>query len=120
MGVDIGSKIRKLRELKDFTQARMADELGISQSYYARIEKNKADITFKRIEEIAGILEIDPMQLLAFDSNQYIHNVSHSQVGSGQYIDQRTANENELEWHKEQLKDLKEQIKFLRELIIRK
>ena len=38
---DIGSKVRKLREFKDISQDYMAEQLGISQSHYSRIENGE-------------------------------------------------------------------------------
>ena len=87
--MEIGTKIRKLRELKDYTQAYMAESLNISQSQYARIENNQVDISFTRLQQVAKLLDVELKQLLSLDVLQYFNQVSHSQIGSGQYIDQR-------------------------------
>jgi transcriptional regulator with XRE-family HTH domain len=124
MGITAGHRIRKIRELKDFTQDHMAKALGMSQSYYARIESDQVDIKLSQLEAIANILDVEPLQLLKFDGMQYIHSVMHSQVGSGQYVDQRTINEDLLEQYRQQMTaqgqeiaHLREEIAFLRKLI---
>lgn len=41
MDVSLGLNIRKIRELKDFSQQYIADKLSISQSSYSDIENGK-------------------------------------------------------------------------------
>lgn len=67
----------------------MAESLNISQSQYARIENNQVDISFTRLQQVAKLLDVELKQLLSLDVLQYFNQVSHSQIGSGQYIDQR-------------------------------
>jgi transcriptional regulator with XRE-family HTH domain len=38
-----------LRELKNYTQQYLADELGISLSAYGEIERNQTEITLARV-----------------------------------------------------------------------
>ena len=71
---EVGTKIRNLRELKDYTQEYMASSLGITQSTYAKIEKNETPISLSRLDEIAKVLEIDPLNILTFDKEQVINN----------------------------------------------
>jgi len=117
VGIRVGSKIKKIRELRDFTQLYMADSIGISQSYYARIENNTVDLSFSKLEKIAEILAIDPLQLLSFDGTQYFQSVSHSQVGSGQYVDQRPITADQLGKYQQELEKLQGEVNFLRKLI---
>ena len=53
----IGEKIKKVRELKNYTQEYMAEQLQISQSQYSRIESGESDLLYSRLEQIAKILE---------------------------------------------------------------
>lgn len=52
-----GNKIKKLRELRNFTQGYMAEKLGISQSNYARLENDEVGISNERLKQIADVLE---------------------------------------------------------------
>lgn len=81
----IADNIRKMRELRNFTQEYMATQLGITQAGYSKIESGTTDITFSKIEEIAQILSVTPTDLVAFDSQKYFNsfnNVEGSNNGS--------------------------------------
>ena len=53
------TKIRIARLEKNYSQDYLASKFGISQSYYAKIESGKSEITIKLFLEIIEILEID-------------------------------------------------------------
>ncbi len=55
---NIGYKIRKLREIRNYTQEYMAEQLKISQNAYSRIEREEANPSLTRINEICKILDI--------------------------------------------------------------
>jgi transcriptional regulator with XRE-family HTH domain len=67
--MDIGYKIKKIREIRNYTQEYMAEQLCISQVSYCRIEKSQTKIDLERFEKIAGILDISPVFLLQFNEN---------------------------------------------------
>ncbi len=56
LGNDIGDDIRKYRDEKCLTQAYMANELGIGQSAYQKIESGDSKISIERLKQIANIL----------------------------------------------------------------
>lgn len=56
LGNDIGDDIRKYRDEKCLTQAYMANELGIGQSAYQKIESGDSKVTIERLMQIANIL----------------------------------------------------------------
>lgn len=71
----IGSKIKKLRELRNFTQSYMANTLHVTQSTYCRYENDEIEISMPIIEDIAQILTISKEAILHFEENklfQYI------------------------------------------------
>ena len=57
--ISIGPKIRKIRKIKDLSLENMAFELGITTSAYSKIEREECNISIKRLEEIARILEVE-------------------------------------------------------------
>ena len=67
--MNIGDKIRKIRSLKGFSQENMADALDISLVAYGDIERNKKDISLKRLTQIAMILNITIIDILLFNNN---------------------------------------------------
>jgi transcriptional regulator with XRE-family HTH domain len=60
MYTKIGAKIRKIRELKGFSQEYMASSLGITQNSYSKLENQKTRLSLKRLNNISKILELDP------------------------------------------------------------
>lgn len=81
----IEEKIRNMRELKNFTQEFMAEQLGITQAGYSKIESGATKLTYNKIEEISRVLGVKTEELLAFDSQKYFNsfnNVKGSNNGS--------------------------------------
>ena len=81
----VGLKIRKLRELKNYSQEFMADQLGISQNVYGRIERSEQELTIDRLYRIAEILKIKAVDLLESElahliQNNRVHVHSHSDL----------------------------------------
>ncbi len=71
---NIAKNIRQIRELKNYKQEYIANELNISIRGYSKIENEETQITVNRLVEIANILEVDPMEIIQFDSNKVINN----------------------------------------------
>jgi transcriptional regulator with XRE-family HTH domain len=49
-------KIKQLRELKNFTQEYMAQQLGLTTRAYSKIETGETQLTINRLNEISKIL----------------------------------------------------------------
>ena len=64
--------IRKIRELRNYTQEYMADQLGLSVSGYGKIERSDSDINLSRITQIAEILNVSRTALLEFNSDDML------------------------------------------------
>jgi transcriptional regulator with XRE-family HTH domain len=71
----IGSKIKKIRELKNFSQKYMADKLNITQSSYSNLECGKMKISEERLKDIGLLLEIDPELIKQFNES-FVYNLS--------------------------------------------
>jgi len=63
----LGNKIKKLRELHNYTQEYMAIELEMTQAGYSKIETGDTDVPFSRLENIAKILDVKVTDLINFD-----------------------------------------------------
>ena len=102
----IGDKIKKLRELKNYTQNYMAQELELSLSGYGKIERNETDSTISRLEKIASVLGIDVNTILSFDE-KHIFNFNNNQTAIGivqnQYTNQPELIEKLIEQYKSEL-----------------
>lgn len=71
--------IRKIRTVKGFSQQNIADELGLSQRHYGRIEKGEVDITYTVICKIAEILNVKIQHLIGMDEMFIFNNYNQPQ-----------------------------------------
>lgn len=62
-------KIRSERIKRNYTQEYIADEIGISQSQYSRIEKGEVSIDLERLGKLVRVLEINPFDIIEFSQN---------------------------------------------------
>ena len=69
--------IRKVRELRNYTQEYMADQMGLSISGYGKIERSDSDISLSRITQIAAILNVSRAKLLEFNSEEILKEVQN-------------------------------------------
>jgi transcriptional regulator with XRE-family HTH domain len=104
----IAHNIRKLRELKNFTQEHVAHELSITVTAYGKIERGETEISLSRIQAIANIFEIDHLRIFTFDEQSVLMPV-------------KTGYTNEIAEHEKDspaevlIQQLREENKFLKE-----
>ncbi len=114
--MNVGEKIKKLRELKNYTQQYMADQLELSLSGYGKIERNDTDISISKLEKIAKILHTDVNTILSFDE-KHIFNFTNNQSANG-IVQNHYTSQNELidritQQYKDEIARLNEIIKTL-------
>jgi transcriptional regulator with XRE-family HTH domain len=54
----LGSRIKALRNAKNFTQEQVADKIGVSRQKYARIESGVNSITLDILSKVAEVLDV--------------------------------------------------------------
>lgn len=64
--VELGLRIKKLRELKNLTQEDLANDSDIQKSQIARIEKARINTTVKTLIKISNALEVEFKDLFNF------------------------------------------------------
>lgn len=111
----IGQKIKKIRELKNLTQSHIANELGITQSAYSKMEMGESDITFQKLTRISEILGMSPDEIASFNE-QMIFNVMHNQTGNG-FVVQKGLSDNEKRLYEDQIQTLKEEVQYLKKVV---
>ena len=69
-----GTRIKKLREIRGYSQDFMALKLGISQEQYSYLETKQKNIPDEQITIIASLLEVKEDFLKTFDPQNVIQN----------------------------------------------
>jgi transcriptional regulator with XRE-family HTH domain len=110
-------KIKHLRELKNFTQEYMAQQLGLTTRAYSKIESGETQLTINRLNQISNILEVDPIEALGFDHQNIFNNCkqegNNNTMGTSTYHGQV----NIVEQYEARIRYLEEEILFLRSLV---
>jgi len=72
--MEIGTKVKKAREEKGYSQEKMAEILGISQSKYHRFESDKTLLNWDKIPVLSETLDIEVSELIPIGGKVlYIH-----------------------------------------------
>jgi transcriptional regulator with XRE-family HTH domain len=107
-------KIKQIRELKNYTQEYVAQQLGLSTRAYSKIETGETQLTINRLNEISAILEVQPMEVLGFDDKK-IFNINHSTGNNG--YNNIMYPEKLIQQYEETIQALKEQIAVMKLLM---
>lgn len=73
----IGEKIRNIRELKNLTQDYMAEQLGMTQAGYSKIESGTSKVSYSKLLEISKVLDVSLEDIMAFDSQKYFNSFNN-------------------------------------------
>ena len=76
--LNVSSKIKKIREIKGFSQDFVATKLEITQNTYSKIERGETAITVEKLAAICEVLEIDFNTLFNFDENLIFNNCNQT------------------------------------------
>lgn len=105
----VGARIKKFREERGIKQEYIANEMGVTQSSYGRLEKDDRRLTVEKIMKISEILNVSVSILFGEKASNIIHenkgDNAQAQIGSLILQD------------KEHINSLKEEISFLRKLL---
>jgi XRE family transcriptional regulator, regulator of sulfur utilization len=117
--IEIGRNIRRIREIKNYTQEAVADMVGMSVTAYGDIERGKSDVNFARLADIAKALEVREEDIVAFGSTVYnstFNNHEHSNItGQSGSIGTYTSYTIPKEVFDKMMKDKDDEIAYLRE-----
>ena len=114
--LNIGHKIKKVRELKNLTQQHMANSIGISQGAYSRMELGETEITYSKLEKISEELDLKPEDIIAFNES-VVFNVMNNQTGNGLVINNSQLSDGEKNLYEQQILLLKEENTHLKKVI---
>ncbi|WP_079240373.1 helix-turn-helix domain-containing protein [Chryseobacterium indologenes] len=117
MNIQIGSKIRRLRENKGFSQEEMAERLQISRSAYSRIESGETNSWVNHIQKLCENFDIKPEDFfINSDNNINTNQDNASAVQTNTHHDTHITinqlSEKVIELYEERIRELKEQVEF--------
>jgi transcriptional regulator with XRE-family HTH domain len=105
----IGNKIRLLREEKGLSQENLASALDITQSNYARLEKDDNRISVPRLIIIAKTLETTVTELVGEKPNTVVN--QNTQRDAFAYFQSTFQSD------KEHIQTLKDEIEYLKKMV---
>ena len=101
------TKIKQIRELKNFTQEYVAQKLGLSTRAYSKIETGETQLTINRLNEISAILEVQPMEVLGFDDKKVFNFYNSNDINN---VKNMNMPEKLIQQYEETIQSLKEPI----------
>lgn len=105
----VGNKIRLLREERGLSQENMAVSLDMTQSNYARLEKDDNRISVPRLIVIAKTLDISVTELVGEKANNVV-NQSNNQEAI-------TYLQSNFQADREHIQTLKDEIEYLKKMV---
>lgn len=92
--MNIGSKIRAIRNKKNITIAQMCEETGLSKGFISNIENNNTSPSIQTLQTIANFLEV-PLTYLLLEEKQHMRvirkNERHFSTFNGLKIEHLTS-----------------------------
>ena len=83
----VGKNIRTLRHQHGWSQEDIANRLGISIPAFSKIETGVTDVNLSRLEQIAGIYEVNVINLLSLEVGEEEPQVSNLSIAQKKIID---------------------------------
>jgi transcriptional regulator with XRE-family HTH domain len=105
----IGNKIRLLRDEKGFSQENLASALDITQSNYARLEKDDNRISVTRLIIIAKALETTVAELVGEKANNVVNQNNNHEANT--YL-QSTFHSDKIH-----IQTLKDEVEYLKKVV---
>jgi transcriptional regulator with XRE-family HTH domain len=105
----VGNKIRLLREERGLSQENMAASLDMTQSNYARLEKDDNRISVPRLIVIAKTLDITVTELVGEKANTVVN--QNTQRDAFAYFQSTFQSD------KEHIQTLKDEIEYLKKMV---
>lgn len=114
--MSIAHKIRRIREIKNYSQEFVAQKLDISPKAYSKLENEETKLSVDRLYQIAEILEVKPEDLMNFDEKVVIYSISN---GDG-VVYNKNVSDGERSAYEKLIAHLQDEIAFLRTQLAKK
>lgn len=109
--------VKRLREFKNYTQAYVASELGISGRAYSKIESGETQITIIRLNDISVVLNVTTHEMLGFDPTNAFNNGPTGGDLTTAASKYPLLTKKLIEQYEERVQHLEGEIAFLRNLV---
>jgi len=60
----VGRNLRAYREARGLSQEAFAEVVGVHRTYMGGLERGERNLTLRSLERIAGLIHVDPIELL--------------------------------------------------------
>lgn len=107
--LNIGQKLRKLRNQKGFSQEYLADRLNISQKTYSNMENDRTSISVEILKQLSSELEVDMIDLIT-DSKIIVQYNTSQDTSTFNGVVHNNYPEELVVQLKERIEDLKQQL----------
>ena len=114
----IGTRIKNLREEKNFSQMYLSQRLGLSQKAYSKLENNETKLSVPNLLKIAEVLETSINKILGIDGGT-IYNIFSTHNGEG-FVINKTTSDKIIDLYDKLLKAKDDEIASLKELLSEK
>jgi len=108
----LGERIKKAREEKNYSQQYLAQQLGISQKAYSKIENSQTNLTVSHLDKIAQVLEMSVNQLLDTEGKA-VYNNYNTHNGEGIVI-KKESSEKLNDLYERMIKSQSDEIAYLK------
>lgn len=114
--MEIGIKVKKLRELRNFTQEYMAKNLDMTTSGYGKIERDESEVSYQRLEKIAEVLGIKVEDIINFNEKLVFNQMNNTHATAGYIINQNISDQDK-NLYEQMITQLKEENTYLKSII---
>jgi transcriptional regulator with XRE-family HTH domain len=122
---NIGHNIRQVRELKNLTQEYVAKKLGVSRSFYIKVENNETQIKFEQLQALSKVMDVSLNDIIDFNDKQIFNTTHHNHnvknvgnvINDYQHEEMKTMYEKLLTEKDARLQEKDEIIKMMKSLI---
>lgn len=114
--MNVGKSIQTIRELNNFSQTFVAQQLGISQKTYSTLEKSENDISVSTLLKLSKLYNVSLNKILELNAEMII-NSSHNEVGIGYFNNNGTYLHEDVKMFKEIIQSQMKQIEVLNNLL---
>lgn len=95
----------------------MANQLGLTQSAYSKMENGEVDIPYSRIEDIAKIFTLKPEDIITFNENIVFNFINNQNANSNGFVVNNNIYDAERKLYEEQIANYKEQVEHLKNMV---